>query len=124
MIPSRTLLACLLCLVATAAFPAVGLAQTASQAEYTGVAGENLTSPTTPTGTAPKTPASGTLGATDKGTTPTAKATPAAQIAGETSKGTLPFTGRDLLLMLLAGIGLIGLGVALRSATGHAPAGA
>jgi hypothetical protein len=66
------------------------------------------------------------LGATDQGTAPTTKAKPVdvAQVGGKTSSGTLPFTGRDLLLMSLAGLGLVGLGVALRSATRRVPAGA
>jgi hypothetical protein len=121
-IRSRTLLAWLICLVAAAAFPAAGFAQTAGQAEYGGIAGADATSPTAAAGTAP----SGTAGVADQGSTPTAKATPAetAQIADKSDNGTLPFTGQDILLMLLAGAGLVGLGLALRAAAGRAPAGA
>lgn len=121
---SRNLLACLLCLVGMVAFPAAALAQTAGDTEYGGVAAANATSPATPTP-----PASGTAGETTQGTAPattptaTAKAD-TAQVAGETASGTLPFTGRDILLMLLVGAGLVGLGVVLRVASRRAPAGA
>lgn len=117
-IRSRNLLACLFCVVGMVAFPAAALAQTAGDTEYGGVAAANATSPATPTP-----PASGTAGETTQSTTPTAKPE-TAQVADQTASGTLPFTGRDILLMLVAGIGLVGLGVVLRSATRRAPAGA
>jgi hypothetical protein len=110
---SRALLACLACLVAVTVFPATGLAQTAGQAEYGGVAGATAQSPT-----------SGTAAETASGTTPKKKRPrEPAGVASRTSNGSLPFTGRDLGLMLIAGIALVGLGVVLRSAA-RAPAGA
>lgn len=123
MLHPRTLLACLLCLVATAAFPAVGFAQAAGDTEYSGVAGANAIAPAPPA-----LPTSGTAAETSEGSSPAptpATATPAtAQVASETSSGTLPFTGRDVLLMLFVGIGLVGLGVVLRTTVGRAtPAG-
>lgn len=110
--------------MATAAFPAVGFAQAAGDTEYSGVAGVNAVSPTA-AAPAAVTPASGTAAETAQGSQPaaadTATATPAtAQVASETSSGTLPFTGRDVLLMLLAGLGLVGLGIVLRTTVGRA----
>jgi hypothetical protein len=119
-IRSRNLLACLLCLVGMVAFPAAALAQTAGDTEYGGVAAANATSPPA----TPTPPASGTAGETTQSTTPATARPSTAQVASETASGTLPFTGRDILLMLVAGIGLVGLGVVLRSATRRAPAGA
>ena len=118
---ARSLLATLVCLVAVAAFPATGIAQTAGQAEYGGVAAVQETSPPAATP-----PAAGVAAETAESTP--AESTPApsgpeAAVAADTSDGTLPFTGRDLLLMLVAGLGLVGVGVALRTVT-RAPAGA
>ena len=121
----RTLLVCVLSLVATAAFPAVGFAQAAGDTEYAGVAGVNVTAPpaVAPAAVAPE---AGTAAETAEGSTPTpATATPAtAQVAGASTNSTLPFTGRDVVFMLLVGLGLTGLGLVLRTAVGRAtPAG-
>jgi|tagenome__1003787_1003787.scaffolds.fasta_scaffold19392504_2 hypothetical protein len=119
---SRTLLACALCLLATAAFPAVGSAQTAAQDQYSGVAGTTANSPTNPpSGVAGQT-ASGT--AKNKPSSTPSNNAPSGTSGEVASNGTLPFTGRDLVLMVLAGLALVGLGVALRSATRRSPAGA
>ncbi|HUR85605.1 MAG TPA: hypothetical protein VMY78_09685 [Solirubrobacteraceae bacterium] len=138
---SRFLLALLVGLLAVAALPAAGLAQTAGQIEYGGVAAASETSPPATAGTTAGTTAgAGVLGETaesDPGASGsgaagestgsgsgTAPSGSAAQVAADTSDGTLPFTGRDLLLMLVAGLGLVGIGVALRTATRQSPAGA
>lgn len=117
---ARSLLATLVCLVAVAAFPATGIAQTAGQVEYGGVAAAQETSP--PVATPPAAVAAETAESTPAKSTP-APSGPEASVAADTSDGTLPFTGRDLLLMLVAGLGLVGVGVALRTVT-RAPAGA
>jgi hypothetical protein len=101
---ARILVACIACAVATAAFPATGLAQTAGQAEYGGVAGAVV-------------PPSGVAGQTVTGSAkPKAKAKRKEPVSKVVTTGTLPFTGRDLLLMTLAGLALVGVGVALRTA--------
>ncbi len=115
----RALLTCVACLVAVAAFPAAGLAQTAGQAEYGGVAGTTANSPTNP----PSGVAGTTAAGTSKGKGNKASSKKRAPVTLKTTD-TLPFTGRDIVAMLLAGLALVGLGVVLRSATRRAPAGA
>lgn len=108
------------CLIAFAAVPAAAYGQTASAAQYGGVEQEVVTGgPTAPP------PQQGVEEETATGgpTTPGAQRGPSEDaVAGpESAEGTLPFTGRDLVLILVAGLGLVGLGAALRR-TARAPA--
>lgn len=111
-------------MLALAAMPAVSFGQTASQAQYGGVEGTVEAQPTPPSqgvlGEEPTEEAAPPAEAAPEAA-PQAEAAPKAEAAPE---GALPFTGQDLVLMLLAGAGLIGLGLVLRRATGRAPAGA
>lgn len=104
------------CLIAFAAMPAASYGQ-ASAAQYGGVEQE-VDSGATPTPGAP--PAQDTEDETGAGGSPTPDSSRApeqdAAAAPESAEGTLPFTGQDLVLMLLAGLGLAGLGVTLRRA--------
>lgn len=86
---SRLLVVFFVCLVTAAVVPAAGLAETSKQAQYGGVPGPNA-----PLSSEPPT-----------------------QASAQASSQTLPFTGGDLLLMLLAGTGLAGLGLVLRTTT-------
>ncbi len=76
-----------------------------------------------PQAVTPQQPAGGIAPAADE-STPT-EPTPAQQkVLPEVNEKTLPFTGRDLVLMALGGISLIGLGLALRKAVARrGPAG-
>ena len=78
-----------------------------------------------PPAVTPQQPAGGILPAADESTPKEPTPTPAQQkILPEINEKTLPFTGRDLVLMALGGISLIGLGLALRKAVAsRAPAG-
>ena len=105
--------------------PAASPAQTASQAQYGGVEGHVESTPT-PTQPTPPSEQQETL-PTEETSPPEAQPTPT-PAAGAPSEaaptGRLPFTGSDLVLMLLAGAGLLGLGLVLRRVTGRDAAGA
>jgi hypothetical protein len=101
--------------------PAVSFGQTASQAQYGGVEGTVEAAPT-PQAPTPPVEEQETLPSEEEGG-PQAEAPIAAPEAAP-EEGALPFTGSDLVMMLLAGAGLISLGLLLRRATGRSPAGA
>ncbi|MEY2516459.1 MAG: hypothetical protein QOJ89_3817 [bacterium] len=99
----RTLVRAVLPLFVLAALlPAVASAQDPGTGGYAG------TAPTTVTGT---TPESGTE-ATTTGAGAPAQQAPAQAVTAPTA--TLPFTGFQIALMIAAGLGLVGLGMALR----------
>jgi hypothetical protein len=103
----RTLVRALLPLFVLAALlPAVASAQDPGTGGYSG------TAPTTASGTEPQ---SGTKAATAGQSAPAAPApapAPAQTVTAPTN--TLPFTGFQISLMIAAGLGLLGLGMALR----------
>lgn len=116
----RRLIICTASVLAAMAMPAVSHGQTASAAQYGGVEGVVETGPTAPVAPGP----------TEQEPAPTAEESPPAEAAPTAAPqpeaaptGRLPFTGQDIVLMLLAGVGLLGMGLALRRATGSAPVG-
>lgn len=87
--------------VVAALAPAMASAQTPGLAGYSG------TAPTTASGT----------GEPSSGTAPAAAAPDAPAQVVDAPTSTLPFTGLQIAFMLAAGLGLVGLGVALRRAS-------
>jgi len=109
----RTLTRAVLTLFVVAALlPAVASAQDPATGGYSG------TGPTEVTGTAPP-PASGTKN--EEVASPGAPADDAGAAAPATD--TLPFTGLQIAAMIAAGLGLLGLGMALRRLSGPAMPG-
>lgn len=122
---TKTLLGCVLSLFLVAALlPSVAAAQTPGVAAYSGTApaAVNGTNPpaAAPAPAAPA-PAAGVESANESSppaaTQPTATAEAAPAVV---SSGTLPFTGLQIALMVGAGMGLLGMGLALRRVTSTA----
>jgi len=103
----RTLLRGMLPLLLFAALlPAVASAQVPGVGGYAGVGPETTGDTGNGTGTG-----------TDTGNGPGSSGTAPSSAGAAASKGTLPFTGMQLAFMTAAGLGVIGLGVALRRAS-------
>lgn len=97
------------------------LAPAVASAQSPGVGGYAGTAPATAEGTED----SGVAGTSESGVAGTSESGVAAGSAGSApSKGTLPFTGAQLALIIVAGLGALGLGFALRRSTGPGLPGA
>ena len=107
----RTKLLLLLAMVFTLAFVGTALGQdNPTEDAYGGVLGEEVTNQDDSDSPPPSSPAEEEE--SDSSTPP---------VATQDSTDSLPFTGLELGLVALAGLGLVGLGIAMRRSTRHSP---